>query len=912
MAEQIEIKIATNADTVAPQVMGLRQEVKALKKELDKLPEGSEEYNKVFTELAQKMHEVSDQQYLLKNSAGDLGTIFSNMQTVTSQVVAGFGALTAVESMLGVSTDDTQKAMLKMQQTMALVQGLKGLEGMGKSVKGLVASFKAASVGAKGFKLSMNGIKAAIASTGIGVLVIALGELIAHWDAISSAILGTNKNLKTIEATFEADTAAIKKHSSELDFDVQMMEAAGASAIDCAKQRVVNAEAIVEETKALIKKNEAQILELQNSSTWYNHHKKEIKLLREQNDKLMEELEDSTTALTKAQQSLTLVTIRENKKRSDAAKTAADNAKKAAETAAAREADIILKLQEANEKIIKGSYTDTEDFLKHWRSLYNKIGNDITTVPDKTHAIRSILMRDAADAFDEIAKGFRDKMSETLAGNASIVDLIQKVDPFGKFATVSIDSFTRNYDKMMAVANDSQKKLLETVKKSVDELERGIQDTMAAIPNGFTDVLDDIGAISTEIKSVGDPLLDEMADLSDRFKDNASALDELYQKGILGSWTYFDNLLQVNKRYVEEAASIREKYISKAREFWSIDDETFEAIKNGNEDVIAEHQAFFDRYTTITRAAMRGDLAYFKDMNASVVAIIDNNIKSIDEGLAEQLLKIERSFASVPDYSNGLKTYAESMNRYLWDSALTPIAKIQGTFNAMIAANEAEIAEIEQNISAFSVGTDEYVALEELKTQKMNENAALRIQMAKEEADQIKSYVSSSMNATADFLGSLASVYEQKAKKIEAINGEETEESKRMLKVSRGLQISQVIIQTLTGVATAIATGMQLGPIAGPIVGAINSAAVLASGIASIQGIKNDSLSTAEGAGSAGSSVSPNIITQLSPDAYETRLSDQTAIDLNAATQATKVYVTTTDINKNSDAVKAAVTTSTF
>lgn len=772
MAEQIEIKIATNADTVAPQVMGLRQEVKALKKELDKLPEGSEEYNKVFTELAQKMHEVSDQQYLLKNSAGDLGTIFSNMQTVTSQVVAGFGALTAVESMLGVSTEDTQKAMLKMQQTMALVQGLKGLEGMGKSVKGLVASFKAASVGAKGFKLSLSGIKAAIASTGIGVLVIALGELVAHWDDLSSAILGTNAKLKTIEATFEANTAAIKKHSDAMDFDVQMMEAAGAGSIECAKQRLENAKATFYETKALIKKVQAQIIELHNSETWYNHHKKEMKALQEQQQKLLDDQAEAIAAITKAEQNLTLVEIRENKRRQDAAASAAANAKKQAEADAAKaEADIKKR---------------SDDMIKRAAGYRRSLMSPIETLK-----------------------------ADLKAEEDAYIDLIG-----------SIGTGTNEADITATTAA-----YFTNIESIVSDFKKGIKPTVDEI---------------NEMLGLGTP-------------KHIAVADE------------YDALIEQTKRIYEEVNAIEVR---------------------GLQQPVFSEQWMKDRIVKLTALKNMEVAEIMKEESAKMVAMFRATLTDTNTEIDQLISQAESSDRSksiagiffnwdqTDDFSNmmaGLDLRLEAMSKY-----------------------QVELRMMEE------MGYDVSAEMEQAKTDMM----ALEYQKRAAMAEQAQKIQSESMAATANLMGALGDVFEEAAEKYKDANGDMTEEGKKMLKASRAMKVTEAVINMLSGVVTAISTAMQLGPIAGPIVGAINSAAVIATGTANIMKIKNANESTT--ADAAGSSVSPNIITQLSPDAYETRLSDQTAIDLNAASQATKVYVTTTDINKNSDAVKAAVTTSTF
>lgn len=57
-----------------------------------------------------------------------------------------------------------------------------------RSLRGLQRSFKQAQRGTRSFTKGLGGMKKALISTGIGALVVALGELVANWDRITGAI----------------------------------------------------------------------------------------------------------------------------------------------------------------------------------------------------------------------------------------------------------------------------------------------------------------------------------------------------------------------------------------------------------------------------------------------------------------------------------------------------------------------------------------------------------------------------------------------------------------------------------------------------------------------------------------------------------------------------------------------------
>jgi len=75
----------------------------------------------------------------------------------------------------GGEVDDLGKKLGGLEKETSVAT--KGLEGAGKAAE-------AAATGTKSFGTSLKGIKAALISTGIGILVVILGEIIAHWEDI--------------------------------------------------------------------------------------------------------------------------------------------------------------------------------------------------------------------------------------------------------------------------------------------------------------------------------------------------------------------------------------------------------------------------------------------------------------------------------------------------------------------------------------------------------------------------------------------------------------------------------------------------------------------------------------------------------------------------------------------------------
>jgi hypothetical protein len=96
---------------------------------------------------------------------------------------------------------------------------------------GLPSKLMAARKGVQGLNLSFKGMKAAIMSSGIGILVVALGEIIANWEAITDAIGVTSEAARQLEqdqkqlnATMVAATAATQPYLDIINDTTQSIE----------------------------------------------------------------------------------------------------------------------------------------------------------------------------------------------------------------------------------------------------------------------------------------------------------------------------------------------------------------------------------------------------------------------------------------------------------------------------------------------------------------------------------------------------------------------------------------------------------------------------------------------------------------------------------------------------------------
>jgi len=134
---------------------------------------------------------------------------FSQINTVVQGVARGFQAAQGAMALFGSESKDLERTMVKLQGAMALAEGL---EGLGRIEQQFKAIFTLVIDGAK---RAFNAIKAAISSTGIGLLVVALGTVVSYWDDIKYAIMGVSEETKKAKSEQDKYNQSIKELNRE-------------------------------------------------------------------------------------------------------------------------------------------------------------------------------------------------------------------------------------------------------------------------------------------------------------------------------------------------------------------------------------------------------------------------------------------------------------------------------------------------------------------------------------------------------------------------------------------------------------------------------------------------------------------------------------------------------------------------
>ena len=273
---------------------------------------------------------------------------------------------------------------------------------LNKSFRAMGASERFAADGAKLLSLGLKGIKAAIAATGIGALVVLSGELInllfKGVDALKGWISGANKAKRQadeLKSAMDALNESFEATNDAVDFEVRKMEAMGKSYEDIYNYKKKYLQQQIQDTKQLMAESDAY----KRFLTLTDKQKKKSKFegIVEAATDLQERLKDLEKQLNR---------LNEDKVVHDLA----DKAKKSAED-----------LEKAGTKAgtsIKKSTDDAAESLKKYRDELKK------TIDEYNNLITG-LDRERESPIDRIKREYQERMDLADRAEKAETDLLK-------------------------------------------------------------------------------------------------------------------------------------------------------------------------------------------------------------------------------------------------------------------------------------------------------------------------------------------------------------------------------------------------------------------------------------------------------------------------------------------------------
>ena len=228
-------------------VKSLKQQYKEAALEVQRLGDQYGVTSKEATEAAKRAADLKDR---IEDSNDAIAAFkgegaFNATAKAVGAVASGFSAVQGALALAGAQSEEFEKTMVRLQGAMALAQGLQGLEDLGRSFQQL----KVVAVNA------FNGIKAAIGSTGIGLLLITLGAVVTYWDDIKSAVSGVSEEQKKLDAESQKNLDTQKGKLESLLLQENSLRLQGKSEKDILQMKIAQTNTTIADTEKILVRN---------------------------------------------------------------------------------------------------------------------------------------------------------------------------------------------------------------------------------------------------------------------------------------------------------------------------------------------------------------------------------------------------------------------------------------------------------------------------------------------------------------------------------------------------------------------------------------------------------------------------------------------------------------------------------
>jgi hypothetical protein len=253
--KDIVLRVKSETDQATGQFKNLKQELKSIEGELNKMATAGQTGTEAFKKLQQRAGQVKDQlgdtKAAIKALSSDTFRLDAFAQGAQA-IAGGFAAAQGAMALFGSENKQIEEAIKKTQGAMALLQGVTAITNVLQKESALRLAIATtaqtaytAVVGASSGAMKI--FRLALASTGIGALVVGLGLLIANFDDVKKVVMNLLK-------PFDGIIAKVRDFLSVISFGL-IDDSATAKTKDNAEQ-VVDA---FNKTKDAMKESEKVI-----------------------------------------------------------------------------------------------------------------------------------------------------------------------------------------------------------------------------------------------------------------------------------------------------------------------------------------------------------------------------------------------------------------------------------------------------------------------------------------------------------------------------------------------------------------------------------------------------------------------------------------------------------------------------
>lgn len=273
MAEKIALELDINAKGATTSLGQLEQEAERLNEELRKVPLGSKAFKDLKTELVGVNKQIKNTELSMEaldneQVASELGSVAGAVGDVSAAFIllgGGGGALEDtvknIEKAIGVSMafkgaiEGTQSAMKLFNNVVKNSTFLQKANNAVTVIASGVMKLFTGSVNTT--SIAFKGLRTAIAATGIGLLVVGVGALVANFDKIKAALSGVSDAANDLQKATALRSETNQKNLDALDNQTNILKLQGKTEREILKMKIDARKKVVD---GLIAEIEAQKL----------------------------------------------------------------------------------------------------------------------------------------------------------------------------------------------------------------------------------------------------------------------------------------------------------------------------------------------------------------------------------------------------------------------------------------------------------------------------------------------------------------------------------------------------------------------------------------------------------------------------------------------------------------------------
>ena len=860
-----------NVGNYAGSFQALRQEIKDARDIMAGAARGSDEYAAAAQRAAEASDKLRDMQKEIANGASGLDNKFSVTAGLLGNISGGFAAVQGAMALFGEESEDLQKTFVKLQAAMSMTQGLKALAELPKGLNAAKIAFGGAATGVRNFIKSLNLVKGAIAATGIGLLLVLLGELIANWDKVTESVsnfvggmdglteklAGVANVIKNfITGPIKALGLALKGNFKEAwetmknGFNVSANYVEGRSA-----QMVKNVQKNEQKKREEYDKTKndyIQDMEAQYGADW-KYSKEGQKAYRELYNNKLKMYKKDSEEYKKAQRDMW--SYERELREKEAPKSTGGSSKKSGKSEVETLTDEMEKFREelaeaqkkGREAINEVLSTENQKKIKEYQDKILELGQGI----QKAFEIEPLLSRN--NKVLSQAEGILAKYNADIAGAFNYN--LGRLDVF--YDAIKTKNTEIVEEELKTLSEKLPADVFETVKKATTTIMRG---TGAALGE-YTDLI---------IKGVGN-LNDEEKKVFDTYKE---LIGESKRLGYISSAdiiSYYDAVIKVTKDFEKEEKNLEK---NQAILLESINEHLNEVMNNAISSAVELqyeietllNDSGFDRLPDEVALAVEHTLPKIGELlekiredttityNHIIQQIRDykeiiNSTATDGEKLGELMVKNEAMNVSKrTTFWSSFLDWKSQEDRRRFDDEITYNNKMliyeTNRFQSQIKQKQIEMGLYEEGSEERKRLAEEISALEiemsDAVTQTVLKNQDIQMEKYREVAEGRRKLVektAETIGNVGEFLINQSDILTKKYKKDGEWQSKEKEkQAERMFKVGKALAISEAVVSTYQGAQESY-TSLASIPYVGPALGIAAAAAAITAGMLRIQSI---------------------------------------------------------------------------